>query len=399
MAENSIVIFGAGKIGRSFIGQLFGRAGYEVIFIDTVHHIVGELNRRREYPVIIKGPSSKERIIVGNVRAVDAGKGDQVAKEIRDAGILAISVGKKALPAVAPSLARGLLLREDSAPGRILDIILAENMRSAANFLRKQLRKNLPPEYPLEKQVGLVETSIGKMVPIMSEEDLREDPLQVFAEPSNTLILDRKGFRGKIPPIPEFALKDHMRPWVDRKAFIHNLGHAAAAYCGFLKHPGAKYMYEILDDPGVCEFAHRVMTQSAGVLLKVYPEEFTPQELSDHIDDLLERFRNKNLGDTVFRVGCDLRRKLSADDRFMGIIRMAQKLEISFDSILEAMSMGFHFRGRDEQGRLLHGDEEFHIEWKRNPAHLLEEVCGLNAKEDGVLIRKILDLYHRMKKD
>ena len=75
--------------------------------------------------------------------------------------------------------------------------------------------------------MGLVETSIGKMVPIMKTEDLEEDPLLVYAEPYNTLILDRKGFLGDIPHIEEFALKDNIKAWVDRKAFIHNLGHAA----------------------------------------------------------------------------------------------------------------------------------------------------------------------------
>ena len=33
--EKKILIFGAGKIGRSFIGQLFSRAGYELVFIDA----------------------------------------------------------------------------------------------------------------------------------------------------------------------------------------------------------------------------------------------------------------------------------------------------------------------------------------------------------------------------
>ena len=34
MAERNIVIFGAGKIGRSFIGQLFSKAGYGLVFVD-----------------------------------------------------------------------------------------------------------------------------------------------------------------------------------------------------------------------------------------------------------------------------------------------------------------------------------------------------------------------------
>ena len=233
--EKQIIIFGAGKIGRSFIGQLFGINEYQVVFVDMDSFLVDELNRRRQYPVVIKGSDFEERIIVKNVRAIQALDREKVVRAIAESSIMAISVGKNALPAVAGSVAEGLLAREKISPGKILDIILAENMRSADLFFRLKLRELLPSSYPLDKRVGLVETSIGKMVPMMTAADLAEDPLQVFAEPYNTLILDQKGFRGELPDIPDLALKKHMKAWVDRKVFIHNLGHATAAYCGYLK--------------------------------------------------------------------------------------------------------------------------------------------------------------------
>ena len=123
--------------------------------------------------------------------------------------------------------------------------------------------------------MGLVETSIGKMVPIMTSHDLDEDHLQVFAEPYNTLILDKKGFRGEIPDIKELALKENMKAWVDRKAFIHNLGHATAAYFGHLKYPDAIFMYEVLADSEVYLFTKKVMHESGQVLMATYPTEFT----------------------------------------------------------------------------------------------------------------------------
>ena len=49
-----ILIFGAGKIGRSFIGQLFSRGGYEVVFVDVNKQINDALNARGNYNVIIK---------------------------------------------------------------------------------------------------------------------------------------------------------------------------------------------------------------------------------------------------------------------------------------------------------------------------------------------------------
>ena len=383
MSDRNILIFGAGKIGRSFIGQLFGKAGYRVVFVEMDKPLVDELNRRGQYPVIIRGPDHEERLTIENVCAIHATNRPEVVDAIRQANIMAISVGKTALPAVAGVVASGLLEREKFRPGTILDIILAENMRSADLFFREKLRDLLPLSYPLDQLVGLVETSIGKMVPIMTAKDLEEDPLQVFAEPYNTLILDRKGFKGTIPEIPGFALKENMKAWVDRKAFIHNLGHATAAYSGFLKHPGAVYMYQVLEDAEVIRFTRKVMLEAAHVLLAVYPGEFTMAGLSEHIDDLLARFRNRNLGDTVFRVGSDLQRKLGPDDRFQGVIRLALSRGLDCGTVIEAMAMGFRFKAQDETGKLFPGDTAFHELQTYDPDQLLSEVCGIDQSGDS----------------
>jgi len=398
MDEKSVVIFGAGRIGRSFIGQVFGVEGYRVVFIDTDVALVNQLNRRGEYPVIIKGPGGEEKITIPIASAIHSKDRPGVEEAVRDSGIMAISVGKNALPLVAPAVAGGLVQRENRYPGRPLDIILAENMRDAAPFFRERLKENLPEGYALDKLVGLVETSIGKMVPIMSEADLAQDPLQVFAEPYNTLILDRLGFRGTIPSVGAFALKDHIRAWVDRKAFIHNLGHAAAAYSGHLKVPAAVYMHEVLSDAEVLGSTRSVMQESARVLRVVYPAEFDSGSLEAHIEDLLERFRNIKLGDTVFRVGCDLARKLGRDDRFMGIIRLAQDVQQPYERILEAMSKGFLFRATDEKRLMFPADEEFLRDFENNPHRVLEKVCGLNSRGDQLLMTRIIEYYNAFKR-
>jgi len=299
---------------------------------------------------------------------------------------MAVSVGKNVLEKVLPLITEGLKVRYNESLNRSLDIIIAENMRSVADFIRKKLGALLPSDYPLGKLVGLVETSIGKMVPIMTRADLKEDPLQVFAEPYNTLILDRKGFRGPVPDIPGLALKDHMKAWVDRKAFIHNLGHATAAYKGHREHPEATYLYEVLQDPRVKDFTYRVMQEAASTLLKAYPGEFTRHDLEEHIQDLLLRFQNRNLGDTIYRIGSDLRRKLGPDDRFLGAIRLAQLHQQAYGLILEALALGMSFQATDEKGALFPGDDEFHQLWESDPDRVFPEIMGLDPVKDAALI-------------
>lgn len=353
--EQEIIIFGAGKIGRSFIGQLFGMAGYKVVFVDIDRILVDLINKRRSYRVITKS-EKEETIVVRNVSAILADDFDAVSEAVSTAGILAVSVGKNAVGKVIPMIAAGLQFRYERYPGHPLDIIIAENMISGADFMKEILLKNLPPDFPFDQMTGLIETSIGKMVPIMSRADLEKDPLQVFAESYNTLILDRKGFKNPIPPIKGLAPKENIKAWVDRKAFIHNLGHATAAYYGHFLHGDSVYMYEVLEDRKVLDFTREVMMQSADILLRAYPDDYSPKELEDHIDDLLSRFRNRFLRDTVFRVGHDLCRKLSSDDRFMGAVRLGIRHGKPYEKILRAMSYGFFFRVTDENGNFFEAD-------------------------------------------
>ena len=45
------VMYGAGSIGRGFIGQLFSESGYETIFIDVNEELIRNLNERGQYSI------------------------------------------------------------------------------------------------------------------------------------------------------------------------------------------------------------------------------------------------------------------------------------------------------------------------------------------------------------
>ena len=394
--HDKLVLFGAGKIGRSFIGQLFSRGGYEVVFIDVFRPVIDELNLRHNYNVVIK--SDVETVInIKNVRGVFGGDTEQVIEEIATARIVAVSVGQNGLKSIIPLIAKGIIRRFETVGATPLDIIIAENLRNAAEFMSQELKENLPEGYPLEERIGLVETSIGKMVPIMLKKDMDEDILQVFAEPYNTLILDKRAFKNPIPEIEGLAPKENMKAWVDRKLFIHNLGHATAVYLGYLAHPDAIFLYEVLSDSQLIAIVRKTMLQAADILLAKYPDEFTIESLRDHIDDLLSRFQNKALGDTLFRVGCDLQRKLSAEDRLAGAIHLAFDLNLPSDLILNALVCGCHFGATDEAGNRLKSDLEFDSIYAKGIREVLISVCGFDEYTNRDLISEAIILDNSLK--
>lgn len=384
--EKKLVQFGAGNIGRSFIGQVFSRSGYEVVFVDIDEPLVEALNGKRSYDVIVKrNDEPDEAINITNVRAVDGRDAEAVAREIREAAVIATSVGKGALPHVLPPIAAGLRDRF-LAGGEPIDIILAENIRDAAELVERELSNRLRPalgdKWDLDAHVGIVETSIGKMVPIMTDEDRKRNPLWVFAEAYNTLIVDKRAFRAGVPQVMGIKAVDNIRAYVDRKLFVHNLGHAAAAYIGFRHHPDREYLYQVLADPEVLESTRTAMEQSAAALAAEYPADLTSDDLHEHIEDLLGRFQNRSLKDTVYRVGRDLPRKLSRDDRLVGAMLVAARHSLPFTAVAAATAAALDFRAADEHGEMFPADRDVVQRYETEGLEpILRDVCELSEAE------------------
>jgi len=390
ISMEKILIFGAGRIGRSFIGQIFSRGRYEVIFVDINESLIDLLNKHKAYKVIIKG-IREEIIEIKNIRGIHFRDKKLVLDEMLTTSIVAVSAGQVALSEIIRYIAEGIEMKYSFDPDSTLDIIIAENMRDGAGYFRDELIHILGKDFPVDKMAGLIETSIGKMVPLMTQEDLKDDPLQVFAESYNTLILDQKGFKNRIPDIPWLAPKVNMKAWVDRKSFIHNLGHATAAYIGYLKFQEKKYLFEVLEDKEIRNIVHDTMLESAYILLKLYPIEFNLKDLQIHIDDLIGRFRNKALKDTVFRIGCDLTRKLSPEDRLVSPINAAVFSGLAYEKILFALICGFYFRARDENGKYHPADERFYHYFTADIEKLLIQVCKFNPVKDHSIFLKAKD--------
>lgn len=379
----TFVQFGAGAIGRSFMGQLFSGGGYEVVFIEASRRLVAALNELGQYTVVIKrGDGSTESMIVKNVAGIDAENVGAAAMAVAKASFVATSVGKSALPLVFPTLAEGILLRKKLFPGRPLDIIIAENMSDGARFMRDGLGPLLPENFPFDSMLGLVETSIGKMVPIMRAEDVAKDPLRIFAEAYNELIVDGRGFKGEPPRIETLKPVPNIRAYVDRKLFVHNLGHAAVAYLGRSRYRELVYVWEALEKSDVRAGVEAAMGESARALAAEYPEDLPIEALEAHCADLLDRFGNRYLDDTLHRVGRDLYRKLGKRDRLVGALLLAARHGLPCDAIARVVAAAASFAAPDERGRLFPPDAEFlSRETSRGLRHVLTDVVGLSPDD------------------
>jgi len=386
------VIFGAGNIGRSLVGYLFSKSGYEVVFIDVVDEIVRALNERKKYRIIIRDVSP-ETVWVENVRAVNARDVEKVIDEIATADIIATAVGASNLPSIYETIARGLIKRYDLGKGAI-DILICENLRESSKIFREGLLKFLPEDYPIDSMVGLVETCIGKMVPLISEEEKKSDVLMVVAEAYNKIIADAKAFKCGIPKVEDIIPKENIKAYVDQKIFIHNMGHAITAYLGFITDPNMKYIWEAISNPHIHEVVKRAMWESGESLILEYPKEFNRESMGEYIEDLIRRFNNKALGDTIYRVGRDLPRKLSRNDRLIGALLLDMKHSIRPIYTSIGTAAAFLFRGKDENGNLYPSDDLFAKEiYPRGIDFILKEICRLDFDVEKEVVNLIKNSY------
>ena len=316
MMKKKLVQYGAGNIGRGFIGELFARSGYEVVFVDVQNDIVERFNRNRTYPVNFVSDEGSQEIMITGVRAVNGRDIDAVADEIADAEIIATAVGVSALPHIVKPITQGLKRRWNSGNNTPIDVIICENKIDADKYLRELFVKEFSDEEcaKFNKTVGLVEASIGRMVPVMTPEMQKGNLLRVCVESYAELPVDGDALKGGVPNVPGLIPASPFSFYIRRKLFIHNMGHALTAYFGFFNQE--TYISQAVRNPYIRLLAEGAMRQSARALSKEYGIDLGL--ILAHVDDLILRFHNRALGDTTERVGGDPLRKLSSTDRLAG---------------------------------------------------------------------------------
>jgi len=309
------VMYGAGNIGRGFIGALFSQSGYEVTFVDVSEPVVAALCDNQKYPIRYVSNKGHEDIWIENVTAVNGNDEEATSNAIANCDIMATAVGARSLKHIVPNIVSGLrkrwLMKKEP-----LNIIICENLMHANKILEDILKACLSDEecIKLDETVGLVEASVGRMVPIQTEEMKDGEPLRICAERYGFLPVDKDAFRGRIPDITNLVPVAPFDFYIKRKLYVHNMGHAVCSFLGGFN--GRKFIWQAIDDPDILHIVQNAMIESAVALSKKYHENL--DEILPHIIDLLVRFQNQALGDTCKRVGGDPDRKLGREDRLIG---------------------------------------------------------------------------------
>ncbi|GHY12279.1 mannitol-1-phosphate 5-dehydrogenase [Vibrio cholerae] len=309
--KKNAVHFGAGNIGRGFIGKLLADADIAVTFADVNEPLVDQLSHQQEYKVKVVGSECKMET-VSHVTAVNSAS-EALIERIIKTDLVTTAVGPTVLDIIAKTIAKGLSARFAAGNTQPLNIIACENMVRGTTHLKQQVYQFLTTEEQQQADVlvGFVDSAVDRIVPPLQAAN--DDPLEVTVESFSEWIVDEQQFKGEIPQIEGMEKTDNLMAFVERKLFTLNTGHCVTAYLGCLK--GHRTIREAIEDPSIHAQVKQAMQESGEVLIRRYG--FDRALHSAYIEKILSRFANPYLVDEVDRVGRQPLRKLSANDRLI----------------------------------------------------------------------------------
>ncbi len=379
------VHFGAGNIGRGFIGEILSKNGFEIYFVDTNKAIIDELNTRHSYEIGIAS-SSPEKISVSGVFGINNGENPKdVIEAIAQADIVTTAIGPNILPYIAELVAKGIQKRKEENKQVQIDIIACENMIEGSEFLEKKVAEYLSDsdKVYLANYIGFPNAAVDRIVPGQKHEDL----LYVEVEPFCEWVIDESQIKNKSFKLEGVHYASNLEPFIERKLFSVNSGHATVAYSSAYK--GYKTILEGLQHKEILSALKGVQKETRALLLAKWPQYFTEEDLMSYHQMIISRFANPKIIDEVTRVARTPIRKLGYDERFIRPIRELNERGLSYQNHLDIVGKIFAYQDENDSQSVQLQEKLSTMDLQR----LIEEVTGLSNKKIILEIELVIKKY------
>ena len=376
--------FGAGNIGRGFIGELLNKSGYHVTFVDINEAIVNDLKNRESYTIKVLDQDIEE-VEISNFDALNiATEKEEIYGRIGEAELITTSIGPNVLPIIAKDIAEGLKKKVEIENTKLLDIVACENMIEASDFLKQEIFKYLSEEERdfVNKYVGFPNSAVDRIVPAQKHDDVLLVEVEKFCE---WVIEEDKIKVEKNKDIKNVHYVKDLNPFIERKLFTVNTGHAALSYIA--NYLGIELVSDAAKHTEVRKDFIAVLEETSALLEKKWG--FSKEEMTAYRNKTIKRFENPRIVDNVSRICRTPIRKLGYNERFIKPIRETEELGLFNSALLKACSYILTFKSiEDEQSLRL----EKLIE-EKGVVETLREVTKLT---DEVLLNKIKDSYEKL---
>lgn len=371
------VHFGGGNIGRGFVAEFLHESGYEVVFVDVMDSIIEALQKADSYNVTEISADGEHTKTISNYRALNSKTHmDDVVNEISTADVVTCAVGPRILKFIAPPIAKGIDARTSKTP---VAVIACENAIGATDTLHGFIKDNTDPSRieSLPSRARFANSAIDRIVPTQDPDSGLNVKIEKFYE----WAVEKTPF-GEFghPDIKAIHWVDDLEPYIERKLYTVNTGHATAAYYGY--NSGKKSIYESMTDERIRGIVLDVLSETATLIIEKH--NIPRKEQQEYVDAIIARFSNPSLEDVVERVGRAPLRKLGRKERFVGPASQLAERGHKVDSLLGAIEQALRFQNVD-------GDDE-----SVELAKILKEESAESATTKLTGLEKDHPLYERV---
>ncbi|WP_067143187.1 mannitol-1-phosphate 5-dehydrogenase [Oceanivirga salmonicida] len=376
--------FGAGNIGRGFIAQILNDNNYEINFVDIDDTIINELKNRDTYNIKILDKNVIEKVI-NNFNGIHIKNEKKLLyKVLLESELITTAIGPNVLPIIAKDIAEAFKIKYKENNTKKLDVIACENMIDGSSFLQKKIFEYLnekEKEFIL-KYVAFPNAAVDRIVPQQSHKDKLLVEVEKFSEwiieELKIKVPDNKNIKG-------VHYVSDLSPYIERKLFTVNTGHAALSYIANYK--GIKIVNEGLKDKSIKNQLLLVLNETKELLLKKW--NFNKKDLTDYVNNVIKRFENPYIIDETSRVCRTPIRKLGYNERFIKPIRECKERGLEINNLATICSYILKYRSVDDQ-------QSLELEKMLNEIPVEKVFKQITGLEDDEIINLVVKNYNEL---
>lgn len=341
--SKEVLIVGAGKIGRGFIGQLFHRSGYRLWFMDASPAVVNLLNKEKQYRVDIAGEEKDETEYIPVAGAFTASDKPAVQTILRNAEMIVSSVGAANIETVAAII--GEMLKE-SGRQNPLNWIICENAERPAQRIKQAILQHADAVFAdfAQSKIGLVETQVLRTGMTAKPEILSKEPLAVRMQDWWTLPLDKDAFIGPVPDVLGFKPRSNFANELTRKIYTFNGTNGPIAYVGWANG------FHILHESALAYplFFREIQNESAFGITHEFGIDAEEQQAFAAL--AIKKYTDPAINDQIERNAHDSRRKLGEHERLVGPALLCLKYGRMPYAYAKAIAAAYFYSGSTDAG-------------------------------------------------
>lgn len=307
---------------------------------------------------------------------------DAVIASVSHADIVTTAIGPNILPFIAELIAKGIQKRRSEGNTTPLDVIACENMIGGSQFLFEKVQTFLSAEDMdyVERYIGFPNAAVDRIVPIQHH----EDPLFVSVEPFSEWVIDATQSKNKELRLEGVEYVEDLEPYIERKLFSVNTGHATVAYTG--AYEGYTTIDEAIADQRVLDKLRAVLGETGSLLINKW--NFDEEKHFAYIDKIVSRFENKYISDSISRVDRTPIRKLGYDERFIRPIRELKERGLAYTNLVDVVAMVLNYDDQNDEQSVELQD----LLKEKAVVEVIQQVTGL---KDDELIAEIAARYQK----